>query len=86
MTDREKQIEEIAEVLAKYWCGCYEDCKARNDLTCSNDHYEDCAGRSLRPIAEDLYNVGYRKADKVRKETAVKLDEDKIRKRRLRNA
>ena len=75
--DKEKDIEGIAEVLAKYWCGCYEDCKARNDLTCSNDHCEDCAGRSLKPIAMDLQNAGYGNIKQAVKEFAEEL-KDKV--------
>ena len=57
--DKEKEIEEMAEVLAVHGCGCYETCRSQRLLTCSNDHIEDCAGRTLGPIARDLYNAGY---------------------------
>lgn len=63
MKDKEKQIQEIAQII----CG-----RSKDDI-CIIDNTSCDSSCCWARIAEAIYNVGYRKADEVRRETAKKI-------------
>ena len=71
MTDKEKQIEEMAVILSPL---CDEEdvtsCKA-----CNEKDKERCGECIYREMAEALYDAGYRKQSEVVKEFAGRLKE-----------
>ena len=64
---RQEQIEEILEVIKH--CGDYTN---RDCAECDYRLYGECKNQK-QCEAEALYDVGYRKVDDVRKETAEKI-------------
>lgn len=62
---KQEEIKKMATTM----CGYYNDgkCIFRNCAPCDKFNSQEC---SYKEDAEELYYAGYRKADKVRKETA----------------
>lgn len=70
MTDREKQIMTIAEIMFNG-----ELAREQGKIDCSMFNWKDCLNLGIQRLAgaTALYNAGYRKADEVRKETAKEM-------------
>lgn len=72
--NKEKEIEDMARILGECHFTSCQECRRQSN----------CPYCNLFEQAKILHNAGYRKSDEVRKETAVKLDEDKIKKQAVR--
>ena len=66
MTNKEKQIEEMAKIIAKFDCNCCDDCAILCDKCDDFSFYKE--------ITKELYNAGYFKGGKDEEVAVVSED------------